>query len=152
MIGGHGSVPWRDSDLVALAGSGLVGLIAILAGWFGASGSSQSAHQSMWLIIAVAGFVVFALANCLWFMRLRRSVGERRVALVSFEAAEQEVVPEHIGAAARISGRPTFAPGQWVRGEGMAHVHRSDCPIVEGKQVEPANAADGERCGVCADG
>lgn len=147
-------VPWRDRDLVELTAAALVGLIAILLGWFGASGAAAPARQMLWLNIAVVGLALYALGNCLWLMRLRRAVGDRRAALVSFEVAEEEVemAPEPTLAARGPVDRSAMMSAQWVRGDGMARVHRPDCPVVAGKHVWPAYADDGELCGVCADG
>lgn len=152
MTGGSAlRVPWRDGDLVAVTGAALVGLIAVLLSWFGASGSPSPAHQMMWLNLAVVGMAIFAICNCLWLMRLRRAVGQRRVGLVSLEVTEVEVGPERAAPAVGSVDRPVVSAG-WVRGEGMARVHRPDCPLVAGKHVWPAHVGDGELCGVCADG
>lgn len=152
MTGGPGLRPWRDSDLVAATGAALVGLIAILLGWFGASGSPAPARQMLWLNVAVAGLAVYALGNCLWLMRLRRAVGDRRAALVSFEVAEEEVEAQHTTGGVGRSDRTAVMSAQWVSGDGMARVHRPDCPVVAGKHVWTAHAGDGELCGVCTDG
>lgn len=144
--------PWRDGDLVAVAASALVGLFAIAAGWFGASGSPTPARQVLWLNVAIAGLAIFAGGNGLWLMRLRRAIGERRVSLVSFGSAVEEELAPRRTFAARPADRPAFASAGWVRGADMARVHRPDCPLVAGKQVKPAQEDDGERCGVCANG
>lgn len=143
-------MPWSDGDVVAVTATALIGMVAIVAGWFGTSGSPVPASQMLWLNIAVAGFAIFASGNCLWLMRLRRALGERRAGLVSFEDAE--VMPQHATAADRPVDGPVSASTAWVRGIGMARVHRAGCPLVAGKELEPVRAGDGELCGVCSDG
>lgn len=153
MTGGPArQVPWRDGDLVAVTATALVGVIAILLGWFGASGSPAPARQMLWLNITVAGVLIFAIGNCLWLLRLRRAVGERRAGLVSLEVADEEPEGHHpAGAVAHLDWTAVMA-AEWVRGDGMARVHRPDCPVVAGKHVWSADAGDGELCAVCTDG
>lgn len=134
--------PWRQGDLVALCVTGFVGAVAILGAAFAAGRASTLERQVMWLDVALAGLAVFAAGNGVWLMRLRRALGDRRIQLVSLEAAEPEVV------AARPARRDTLTL-TLVRAVGMTRVHHPDCPLVNGKEVEPANLGDGEPCGVC---
>lgn len=146
MIGRGGSdLAWRDGDIALVVATALVGLIAILAAWFGASGSPTLTNQVAWLNLAVAGFAIFAIGNCLWLLRGRRAVGERRVALISLEAEEGESP-----VASTASTAFSTVSLELVRGAGMARVHYPDCPLVAGKALEPAGLSVGEPCGVCA--
>ncbi len=133
---------WRDGDVLMVVLTALVCVVAITVGWFGASGSATLTHQVAYLNLAVAGFAVFAGGNCLWLLRGRRAVGERRAALIALEPAE----PVRQAPAAV----PATASWQLVRGAGMRRLHQPDCPLVAGKPVEPVGLADGEPCGVCA--
>ncbi|MBA0125745.1 hypothetical protein H0B56_09355 [Haloechinothrix sp. YIM 98757] len=135
--------PWRDSDVVMVCLTTIVGAAAFAAGWFGATVSGTVHHQAAWLNLAVGGFATSAVGVSLWLMRGRRAVGERRVALVSIDPPDAE---------------PRPAPGRWpdadgtrdlVRAVGMQRVHRPDCPLVAGKQLERADEDDGQPCGVC---
>lgn len=136
---------WRDSDVVMVSVTALLGLIAIIGAWFGASGASATTQQAAWLNIAVAGFAVSGVGLCLWLMRGRRAIGERRVALVSLDPVDDEppAVPFQ-----RPAGDAT-APLGLVRAVGMRRVHELNCPLVAGKRVEPASLGDGDPCSVC---
>lgn len=134
--------PWRDSDLTVTALLSLLGLIAIIIAWFRANHTSSLTDEILWLNVAVTGFAVTAIGLALWLMRGRRAIGERRLSLVSFEPA----VP---GPAVRRQ-RVARTSSELVRVPGTRHVHDPDCPLVAGKQVEPAEAGTGQRCGVCA--
>lgn len=139
-----GALPWRDGDLVMLLGTTIGGLAAIAGAWFGVSGAVSVTQQAAWLNLAVAGFAVFAVGNCLWLLRLRRTVGERRIALVSLDIGLDDA-----DAAATAPARPGTSTLRLVRVEGMTRVHYADCPLVAGKSVAPATVADGEPCGMC---
>jgi hypothetical protein len=124
----------------------------IVAAWFGASGTVSATRQAAWLNAGMAGFAVSAGGLCLWLLRLRRAVGERRVALISLapqedgadETSRTARPPRHAGPTDRTIPLPL------VRAAGMARLHRPDCPLVAGKDVTPARLDDGEPCGVCA--
>ncbi|MGH3521132.1 MAG: hypothetical protein ACRDQ7_27900 [Haloechinothrix sp.] len=133
-------LPWRDGDLVMVCLTAIAGLAAIVAAWFGASGTVSVVRQAAWLNVAVAGFAISAVGLCLWLLRLRRAIGERRVALISLDPVED---------ATPVAAAPT-AEFELVRASGMSKVHFADCPLVVGKPVQPAYAGDGEPCGVCA--
>ncbi|MGP3983149.1 hypothetical protein [Streptomyces sp. KR80] len=139
--------PWRDGDVLTVAVTTLVEVALIVGAWFGASGTASAARQAAWLNLAVAGFAVSAGGLCLWLLRLRRAVGERRVALISL-APQEEPAP------ARLPRRPQASAAtvssQLVRAAGMDRLHRRDCPLVAGKDVTPAGLDDGDPCGVCA--
>lgn len=137
--------PWRDADIVMVAITGLLGLIAIAAAWFAASHAAGLAARGMWLNMAVAGFAVSATGLALWLMRGRRAVGERRMSLVSLEP----VAPAEPEPAARPVGSGDTGTVRVVRIPGTRHAHDRGCPLVAGKRVEPATLADGAPCGVC---
>lgn len=137
---------WRDSDVVMVSVTALIGVIAIIAAWFGASGSSSLTRQSLWLNLAVAGFAVASVGLCLWLMRGRRAVGERRVSLVALDPVDDE--RDHPPALPRRSPIDT-ASLELVRAPGMRRVHDPACPLVAGKRVEPASLRDGAPCAVC---
>ncbi|MBA0126552.1 hypothetical protein H0B56_13455 [Haloechinothrix sp. YIM 98757] len=132
---------WRDGDIVTLAVTALVGPIAIAAAWAGAERAGSALARAGWLQVGVAGFAIFAGGVCLWLLRGRRAVGERRAALISLEQRAADVP------------RTTHATGtespELVRAEGMARVHRPGCPLVAGKHVDPASPGDGRSCEVC---
>lgn len=142
---GRGGWAWRDGDVVLLVLTAVLGLVAIIGAWFGASGATTLARQAVWLEAAMGGFAVAGVGMCLWIMRGRRAIGERRAALVSL-APEQDDPSEP--APVRRTGDMT-APLHLVRAEGMRRVHSPDCPLVAGKAVWPADLGDGDPCTVC---
>lgn len=146
---GGAGYPWRDNDVVAVSVTALLGVVAVVAAWFGASGEVAVARQALWLNVAVGGFAVFAGGNSVWLMRLRRAIGARRVALVSLEADEVEAMTADTAAASAPSRVGSTATVRLVRGVGMSRVHDPGCPLVAGKAVQPATVGDGEPCGVC---
>lgn len=145
------SLAWRDGDIVTMAAMTLAGLIAIVVAWFGAGGSGNVTHQAMWLNLAVAGFGISALGNCLWLLRGRKAVGERRVSLISFETMDDEAsAPEGGRDGRRPAATQPTASLELVRGAGMTLVHYRDCPLLVGKPVQSALPGDGQPCGMCA--
>ncbi|MGW2563653.1 hypothetical protein ACWCXB_31405 [Streptomyces sp. NPDC001514] len=136
--------PWRDRDALVVCGTTLAGLALLVIAWFGAGGTASTALQTAWLNLAVAGFTVSAIGQCLWLLRARRAVGERRIGLISLAPREDpedayEPLPVRRG-----------APRHLVRATGMVRLHHPDCPLVAGKDVTVAAPEDGELCGMCA--
>lgn len=144
---GASGLAWRDSDIVLVAAMTLLGLIGLIAAWFGASGTADLDAQAMWLNVAVAGLMVSFVGYALWFMRGRQAIGERRTSLVALESPEPAAVP----AAGRPSPVPRgeTAPIRTVRVPGTRLVHDGGCPLVAAKEVEPAAPGSGKQCGVC---
>lgn len=149
MIGrGTSRLAWRDGDIVMVSATALVGLVLLVAAWFGASGSGSPMHTATWLNVAAGGFAVFGAGNFLWLLRGRRAIGERRVALISLEPADGPPAPPRSPRAGHASSGPPTAL-RLVTVPGMARVHDPDCPLVAHKPVRPASAGDGDPCGVC---
>ncbi|RVU23032.1 hypothetical protein EOT10_18350 [Streptomyces antnestii] len=159
------TVPWRDRDVMTVCGTSLAGLALLVTSWFGASAEVSTARQAAWLNLGVAGFAVCAGGFCLWLLRARRTLGERRVALIALAPADDEDTSAGDTYAGDTSARDTHAhttrtprPGPaddtlalpLVRAQGMDRVHHPDCPLVAGKDVTPAAPGAGEPCGVCA--
>lgn len=142
---GESGWAWRDSDVVLVGMVGLLGLIAIIAAWFGASGTTSPTAQTLWLNVAVGGFVVSSAGFGLWLMRGRAAVGARRVSLVAFERQ----APAPAAARPRPEPRAATAPIHAVRVPGTRRVHAPACPLVAGKEIELVAPGSGEPCGVC---
>jgi hypothetical protein len=124
----------------------LFGQSAVITAWFGADRVASLTGRAMWLNVAVAGFALSAVGLGLWLMRGRRAVGERRMSLVSLGP----VAPEPAAARPPAATRSTVtAPYQLVRVPGTRRIHDPACPLVAGKEVEPAAPGAGEPCGVC---
>lgn len=135
--------PWPVGWLVSLLASTLLGLAAILTGWYGASGEGLLAEQVPWLNLAVAGGVIAGLGNSAWLLRGRRSVGELRRALLLAQPAVAPAAPLEVEAMPLLMA-------DWVQADGMRKVHRPDCPMVAGKPVLPVDPAGGAQCAICA--
>lgn len=140
------AAPWEPNDLVRLVTLSLIALAVIGIAWYGASGEGRLSQQMSWLNLAVVGILVGGAGNLTWMARGRRSVGERRRALLG--------AWERTGSGA---ASPTSAPGakadsRLVRVAGMRFAHTADCPLVTGKKVVTVRADDAApRCGVCGE-
>lgn len=146
---GTGRLAWRDADIVMVSAAALVCVIAIASAWFGAARAGSVAAQAAWLQVGVAGFAVFAGGACLWLLRGRRAVGERRSGLISLDDRLVDKVPADSPAAGTRGGPGSTASYELVRSVGMTRVHLPECPLLAGKRVEPATFSDGPPCGVC---
>lgn len=136
--------PWRDADVISVCLTALVGVIMIVAAWFGAAGAASLTQQAGWATLAVAGLGVSGIGLCLWLLRLRRTIGLRRASLVSLDApAEPLPAPPPPPRGHDTASLPL------VRAAGMRKVHDPGCPLVAGKDVQPAALGDGEPCAVC---
>ncbi|MGD6748128.1 hypothetical protein ACOKM3_40520 [Streptomyces sp. BH106] len=143
------AVPWRDRDVVTVCGTSLAGLALIVTAWFGASATVSTARQAAWLNLGVAGFAVGAGGFCLWLLRARRALGERRVSLIALAPVDDDG-DARPGPARRTGSTDDTLALPLVRAAGMDRPHRPDCPLVAGKEVTPAAVGTGEPCGVCA--
>ena len=136
--------PWDPNDLVLLVALTLIAVSIIGVAWYGASGQGRLSQQTAWLNLAVVGIVVAGGGNLMWMARGRRSVGERRRALLTewdtSVRASSTAAPKH------------RAPvgGALVRAAGMRFAHAPDCPLVAGKVTTPVAAGEGApRCTIC---
>ncbi|MPY96409.1 MAG: hypothetical protein GEU97_00110 [Actinophytocola sp.] len=50
--------PWRDADLISVCLTALIGVVMIVAAWFGAAGATSLTQQAAWATLAVGGLVV----------------------------------------------------------------------------------------------
>lgn len=145
------AVPWRDRDVVTVCGTSLAGIALIVTAWFGASATVSTARQAAWTNLGVAGFAVGAGGLCLWLLRARRALGERRVTLIALAPADDDedtrTGPTPRTPRTRSTDDTLALP--LVRAAGMDRPHRPDCPLVAGKEVTPAAVGAGEPCGVC---
>jgi hypothetical protein len=142
--------PWGRQQAVGVAAGNVIGVLTVMAGWYGASGSGRSPGQTNWITLAVAGAVLVAAANGLWVLAGRRAVARRIGAVVD------ETIPR-LGSSVPM---PSFEIGAGdrplpVATDSMRWYHRPDCPLTAGKRATPATAethiaAGRAACGVCA--
>jgi hypothetical protein len=147
---GRGAEPWQDRDALMVCGTTLAGLALIVTAWFGAGGTASVARQTAWLNLAVAGFAVSSIGLCLWLLRARRAVGDRRIALISLAPREEQEDSYEAKPLRRAGAADGTASPRLVRAAGMVRLHRPNCPLLAGKDVTGAAEEDGELCGVCA--
>lgn len=142
--------PWGRGPLallVVLAGLGVLGMIV---GWVGISGTADLEEQTRWLgvgigslILAGVGMVAWLVAGLVSLATLRRSV--LRDLAVAYPA---EVT------ARRDETAPLQAVGTFGIAAGMRRYHRADCDILHGKDVRWLDAAalqssEALPCGMC---
>ncbi|MEV6056678.1 hypothetical protein [Streptomyces sp. NPDC052107] len=152
---GKRAEPWQDRDVLMVCGTTLAGLALLVTAWFGAGGTASVVRQTAWLNLAVAGFALAAIGQCLWLLRARRAVGERRIALISLapqkERADSYEDSYEGSYESSYEAKPLRRTStRLVRAAGMVKLHRPDCPLLVGKDVVVAAPEAGELCGVCA--
>jgi len=137
------SQPWTVNALLFVVMLNVIAEVVILAGWYGASTRGTVSSQVPWAETAIVGAIVAGVADCMWLLRGRRAIGERRRAVLTLETWQARSSSQVVVAAASASA-------DLVRADGMTRVHRSGCPLVAGKKTNvvrrPGNAA---RCGIC---
>lgn len=138
--------PWvRGDALLAalLAGLGLVGLVI---GWFGISGTVDLDSQMRWMAFGITALIVGGAGMVLWLLAGLRAVTDlKREVLTEIEA--------------RLSaGGPLLTPAAAVTGfgtvPGMRRYHHPDCTMLAGKHASWAEArvhvaAGLQPCGIC---
>jgi hypothetical protein len=151
---GKRAEPWQDRDVLMVCGTTLAGLALLVTAWFGAGGTASVVRQTAWLNLAVAGFALAAVGQCLWLLRARRAVAERRIALISLaphEDQEERADSYEDAYEGSYEAKPLRRTStRLVRAAGMVKLHRPDCPLLVGKDVVVAAPEAGELCGVCA--
>ena len=145
VVGRRRAAPWEPNDLVRLVTMTLIALGIIGVAWYGASGQGRLSQQIAWLNLSVVGVMIAGGANLMWMARGRRSVGERRRALLS--SWDRTGVPVTAAVASARQG-----DGGLVRVEGMRFAHTASCPLVAGKALVAVPADDpAPRCGICGE-
>jgi uncharacterized caspase-like protein len=141
---------WPVGAVTNLYAATLVGLAAVVAGWWGASGADRVSGQLAWLNAAVVGVVVASTANVVWILRGRRAVGMRSSALLGHLAGD--TLQAGVASAEAADGTPDGESFLAVAGLGL--FHRAGCPMLTGKAAASASADEHRRvgrstCGVC---
>lgn len=139
--------PWGINDVVRIYLSTGLSVILIVAGWWGASGTIDTATQTAWTAVSIGGLIIAGTGNALWLLHGRRAVAEQQRRLLSLPVtARAETAPR------REEARPT--EDVVVATDTMTRYHRPDCPLVAGKDVRAAEVRDHQQkgrrpCGVC---
>lgn len=142
-----GESPWGEIELARLVKSTLLGVTALGAAWFGASGATGWSRLMLWMAIGIGALLVAGLGMTRWLIAGLASVRCERRRLLAFLA---------ISAAS--SGREAAAcadEGAVCTAPGMARYHRLGCELAVGKalvEVGPEAVAEQRLlpCGICA--
>lgn len=141
--------PWGRQHVAGVAAANVIGLLTVLASWYGASGSGRTPAQTNLITVGVIGAVLVAAANGLWLLAGRRAV-VRRIGGVVDGTAPRLDRPE--GEVAGVAATESPLP---VATDSMRWYHHPDCPLAAGKNPAPATVgthieAGRAPCGVCA--
>lgn len=131
-------LPWQVSDLVVLYAGSLVGLVLVLFGWYGASGTARLSTQLAWVNAATGGAIVAGTANAVWLLAGHRAVRGRERRLLAHDDAMVPTAPVQDSGAVPSAEELVAAPA-------MTRYHRTTCPLAAGKPVTCATRAAHER-------
>jgi len=140
--------PWAQAWKMAAA-LGVLGLVALVAGWIGTSGTRVISDQLAYIasggmlglfLIAFAGAVLLAD----YMAEQQQANAELRERLTRIERALSGDVPRSDGAR---NGALAVADGRLVMIPGAERVHRPNCPLVQGKNAVRAVEAEDLRDG-----
>jgi hypothetical protein len=141
---------WGSRSRLVLAAGWIVGLLVVLAGWWGVSGEATSDDQYRWLAVGVMGMTVCLAASAAWVSTGLRAVGTRIRSAIPVPPE----VPETVLELRLVPDGQTGEPNRVVAASGMRYYHRPSCALAQGKPVLPADRPDHLRagraaCGVC---
>jgi hypothetical protein len=159
-----GRALWGAEDFLRWVLAVGVGGIVIIVAWYMCSGDASFNQQIGPTNIAVAGMVLAGLGNAIWLLRGRRTLGERRRALLG-DPYPGARMGESMGAVTGVSGAPSpsgaattlagmVEPQLFVAGADLALFHRPECALAEGRRWDAATrdeqtGAGRRACGVC---
>ncbi|HVW32626.1 MAG TPA: hypothetical protein VHL53_08820 [Acidimicrobiia bacterium] len=142
--------PWKAKERVTLAVLLAIGVLGLVAGYVGTSGTLRVSHQVVWIDLAGAGLLVSGAGVVLFLTAGRRAVGQRRLGLFGNVAgAAAEAAPADTAA---------YSATDLVSAPTMTKYHRGDCSFVADKAgLAPGTAVAHEKvgrkpCGVCLPG
>jgi hypothetical protein len=142
--------PWGRGAWVVLLVLLAVGLIGMVIGWSGISGTADLEEQTRWLgvgigslIVAGIGMVAWLVAGLISLAKLRRGV--LRDLAVSYPDAKTQ---------RRDETAPQQGVGTYGIATGMRRYHRADCDVLVDKDVrwldaEALHFAGALPCGMC---
>jgi hypothetical protein len=146
-----GDSPWRVADLVRFGSRIVLGLVAIIVAWAGASGTVTWRDQVIWVAVGVAATVFVAGSGVAWLLNGMAAVTDERATLrarmlLQLQLGGARVVDE--------PADPTEAPVDLVWADGMRHAHLSSCDVVAGKTTvgltrAQASARGLQTCRMC---
>jgi hypothetical protein len=136
---------WTSDAVVRLLTLNGLALATLLICWYQTSGEATPHDQLVWMNVGLAGLGLSGLANAAWLLRGRHAVGAARVAWLGDDDVFPPSCPQT---------DETAADGSFVIGRRMSRYHRSNCPLVAGRQLWADARADLEvdgylPCAVC---
>jgi hypothetical protein len=139
--------PWTAKQRLMLALLLAIGVVGLIAGYIGTSGTLRVSKQVVWVNVAGAALLLSGAGIVLFLTAARRAIGRRRLSLFG-DVAEVETVERDADlSAADLVSAPT-----------MTRYHRADCSFVDGKTgLKVASSVDHQKigkqpCGVCLPG
>jgi hypothetical protein len=140
--------PWTTKQRLVLVLLLAVGVIGLVVGYTGTSGTLRVGHQVPWINLAGAALLISGVGVVVFLTVGRRAIGRRRLSLFGdvVEAGTTGEVPTTASAADLVSA-PT-----------MTKYHRRDCSFVADKRgLVAGSTVDHEKvgrraCGVCLPG
>jgi hypothetical protein len=141
--------PWTARQRLVLLFLLAVGVVGLVAGYAGTSGTLRLGHQVVWIDLAGAALLASGAGVVVFLTAGRRAIGRRRLGLFG------NVVEGDAAAAVLGSG---VGAGDLVAAPAMTRYHRADCSFVAGKTgLTAASMAAHEQagrrpCGVCLPG
>jgi hypothetical protein len=142
---------WGAEELLRWGLAVGVGGLVVAVSWYVCAGDASFSKQIGPTDAAIGGLVLAGLGNAMWLLRGRRTLGERRRALLP----DVVVVAEPVGRVTRVSGVSEARPDELlVAGVGMELFHRPDCALAAGRGWTTMTRAEHEAagrhpCGVC---
>jgi hypothetical protein len=137
--------PWGRGDALLTALLTGLGLVGLVIGWYGISGTVDLDSQMRWLAFGITALIVGGAGMVLWLLAALRSVTDlKREVLTELEAR----LP-----AAAVAAAPAAVTG-FGTVQGMRRYHHPQCTMLAGKDVRwadaKAHAAAGlAPCGIC---
>jgi hypothetical protein len=126
-----------------------IGVIGLVAGYAGTSGTLRVSRQVAWVNVAGAALLVSGAGVVMFLTAARREIGRRRLSLFG-DVIERDAVDADLQAG--------VSAGDLVSAATMTRYHRADCSFVVGKPgLVVGTAVDHEKvgrrpCGVCLPG
>jgi len=143
------SSPWNAKQRLMLAVLLAIGVVGLIAGYVGTSGTLRVSRQVAWVNVAGAALLVYGAGAVLFLTAARREIGRRRLSLFG------DLDP---GRGAEVVMGAGLAAADLVSAPTMTKYHRADCSFVADKAaLKAATAVDHEKigkrpCGVCLPG
>ena len=149
MAVGAAATPWSAKQRLLLAALLLIGVVGLIAGYVGTSGTLQVSRQVAWVNLAGAALLASGAGVVLFLTAARREIGRRRLSLFG-DVIVGQAEGFHLGTG--------IGPADLVSALTMTKYHRADCSFVAGKPgLAVATAVNHEKigkrpCGVCLPG